>query len=97
LVTLARGSPSLFFVKANYFLVGLVLAAVSLVWSGCLEWRRMAAMAAGFCAAALPFLAYLRFHAGAVLADLQTAANARGGQLSPRLACRCSWRIYRAW
>ena len=73
----------LLFLKANYFLVGLVMAAVSLVWNGRLEWRRAAGVAAGFTVVALPFLAYLRFDAGAMVADLRMAASARGGALSP--------------
>src|ERR1035437_3488367 len=37
----------LLFLKANYFLVGLVLAAISLVWSGRLERRRWFGLAGG--------------------------------------------------
>ena len=73
----------LLFLKANYFLVGLLLAAVSLVWTGRLEWRRLLAIAAGFVVVAMAFLAYLRFDVGAMLADLRMAANARGGAVSP--------------
>jgi hypothetical protein len=73
----------LLFLKANYFLVGLVMAAVSLVWSGRLERRRVAGLAAGFGVVALAFLAYLRFDVGAMLADLRMAADARSGALSP--------------
>jgi hypothetical protein len=73
----------LLFLKANYFLVALVLAAVSLIWSGRLEWRRMAGMASGFAVVATAFLAYLRFDVGAMLADLRMAADARSGAVSP--------------
>jgi hypothetical protein len=73
----------LLFLKVNYFLVGLVLAAVSLVWSGRLERRRLFGLAAGFAVVALAFLAYLRFDLGAMLADLRMAADARSGALSP--------------
>ena len=73
----------LLFLKANYFLVGLVLAAVSVVWSGRLERRRLAGLAAGFAAVAIAFLAYLRFGVGAMLADLRMAADARSGAISP--------------
>jgi len=73
----------LLFLKANYFLVGLLLAAVSLVWTGRLEWRRLLAIAAGFVVVAMAFLAYLRFDVGAMLADLRMAADARGGAVSP--------------
>jgi hypothetical protein len=45
----------LLFLKANYFLVGLVLAAVSLVWSGRLERRRLGGMGAGFAVVAMGF------------------------------------------
>jgi hypothetical protein len=72
----------LLFLKANYFLVALVLAGVSLVWNGRLERRRAAGVAAGFAVAALAFLAYLRFDVGAMLADLRMAAGARGGGVS---------------
>lgn len=67
----------LLFLKASYFLVGLVLAVISLLWSGRLERRRVFALAAGFALAAMPFLAYLRFDLGAMLADLRTAALVR--------------------
>ncbi len=73
----------LLFLKANYFLVGLVLAAVSLVWTGRLERRRAYGMAAGFAVVAAAFLAYLRFDVGAILADLRMAADARSGAVSP--------------
>jgi hypothetical protein len=73
----------LLFLKANYFLVGLVLAAISLVWSGRLERRRLFAMAAGFSVTAIVFLAYLRFAVGAMLADLRTAALAKSWAASP--------------
>jgi hypothetical protein len=67
----------LLFLKANYFLVGLVLAALSLVWSGRGERRRWCGLAAGFGVAAVAFLAYLRFDVGAMVADLRMAADAR--------------------
>ena len=73
----------LLFLKANYFLVGLVLAAISLVWSGRLERRRLAGLVAGFAVVAMAFLAYLRFDVGAMLADLRMAADARSGAISP--------------
>lgn len=73
----------LLFLKANYFLVGLVLAVASLGWNGRLERRRVAGIAAGFAAVALLFLAYLRFDVGAILADLRMAADARSGAVSP--------------
>jgi hypothetical protein len=73
----------LLFLKANYFLVGLVLAAISLVWSGRLERRRLAGLAAGFAVVAMAFLGYLRFDVGAMLADLRMAADARSGAISP--------------
>jgi hypothetical protein len=72
----------LLFLKANYFLVGLVLAATSLVWSGRLERRRVFALAAGFTVVAMAFLAYLRFDVGAIFADLRMAADARSGAVS---------------
>ena len=73
----------LLFLKANYFLVGLVLAAASLLWNGRLERRRVIGLAAGFGVVALAFLAYLRFDLGAMLADLRMAADARSGAISP--------------
>src|ERR1035437_2120389 len=73
----------LLFLKANYFLVGLVLAAVSLVWNGRLERRRLFGVAAGFAVVAMAFLAYLRFDVGAMLSGLRMAAGARGGGGSP--------------
>jgi hypothetical protein len=73
----------LLFLKANYFLVGLVLAAVSLVWSGRLERRRAYGIAAGFAVVATAFLAYLRFDISAILADLRMAADARSGAVKP--------------
>ena len=73
----------LLFLKANYFLVGLVLAAVSLVWTGRLDRRRVYGLAAGFAAVAAAFLAYLHFNVGAILADLRMAADARSGAVSP--------------
>jgi hypothetical protein len=73
----------LLFLKANYFLVGLVLAAISVVWSGRLERRRLFGLAAGFAVAAMAFLAYLRFDVGAMWADLRMAADARSGAISP--------------
>src|ERR1019366_6865933 len=73
----------LLFLKANYFLVSLVLAAISVVWSGRLERRRLAGLAVGFAVAATAFLAYLRFDVGAMLADLRMAADARAGAISP--------------
>jgi hypothetical protein len=73
----------LLFLKANYFLVGLLLAVVSVVWNGRLERRRMLALAAGFAVVAMAFLAYLRFDVGAMLADLRMAADARSGAISP--------------
>lgn len=73
----------LLFLKANYFLVGLVLAAASLGWNGRLERRRIAGLAAGFAVVAVAFLAYLRFDVGAMLADLRMAASARSGAVSP--------------
>ena len=72
----------LLFLKANYFLVSLVLAAISVVWSGRLERRRLAGLAVGFAVAATAFLAYLRFDVGAMLADLRMAADARAGAIS---------------
>jgi hypothetical protein len=71
------------FFKANYFLVGVVLAALSLLWSGRLERRRLCGLAAGFAVPAMAFLVYLRFGQGAMLADLRMAADARSGALSP--------------
>ena len=71
------------FFKVNYFLVGAVLAAVSLVWSGRVERRRLCGLAGGFTVAAMAFLAYIRFDLGAMLADLRMAADARSGALSP--------------
>jgi hypothetical protein len=73
----------LLFLKANYFLVGLVLAATSLMWSGRLERRRLFGLAAGFAVVAMAFLAYLRFDVGAILVDLGMAASARSGAISP--------------
>ncbi len=73
----------LLFLKANYFLVGLVLAAVSLVWNGRLERRRIIGLATGFAVVAMAFLAYLRFDVGAMWADLRMAADARSGAVSP--------------
>jgi hypothetical protein len=73
----------LLFLKANYFLVGLVLAAASLLWNGRLERRRAIGLAAGFGVVAMAFLAYLRFDLGAMLADLRMAADARSGAVSP--------------
>jgi hypothetical protein len=73
----------LLFLKANYFLVSVVLAAVSLVWNGRVERRRVYGLAAGFGAVALMFLAFLRFDASAMLADLGMAADARSGAVSP--------------
>ena len=73
----------LLFLKANYFLVGLVLAAVSLAWNGRLERRRLLGLAGGFLVAATAFLAYLRFDVGAIWADLRMAADARAGAVSP--------------
>jgi hypothetical protein len=73
----------LLFLKANYFLVGLVLAAASLLWNGRLERRRIIGLAAGFTVVAVAFLAYLRFDLGAMLADLRMAADARTGAISP--------------
>jgi hypothetical protein len=73
----------LLFLKANYFLVGLVLAAVSLAWNGRLERRRSFALAGGFAVVAIAFLAYLRFDLGAMWADLRMAADARSGAVSP--------------
>src|ERR1035437_3618522 len=72
----------LLFLKANYFLVGLMLAAISLVWSGRLERRRLFGLAVGFAVVAMAFLAYLRFDVSAMLADLRMAADARGGAVS---------------
>ncbi len=71
------------FLKANYFLVATVLAAVSLVWNGRLERRRAAGLAIGFFVVTMAFLAYLRFDVGAMLADLRMAADARSGAISP--------------
>ena len=73
----------LLFLKANYFLVSIVLAAVSLIWNGRIERRRMYGLVAGFAVVAVMFLAYLRFDAGAMLADLRMAADARSGAVSP--------------
>ena len=73
----------LLFLKANYFLVSLVLAAVSLIWNGRIERRRLYGLVAGFAVVAVLFLAYLRFDAGAMLADLRMAADARSGAVSP--------------
>ena len=73
----------LLFLKANYFLVGLVLAAVSVVWNGRLERRRILGLAAGFVVVAMAFLAYLRFDLGAMWSDLRMAADARSGAVSP--------------
>ena len=73
----------LLFLKANYFLVGLVLAAVSVVWNGRLERRRILGLAAGFVVVAMAFLAYLRFDVGAMWSDLRMAADARSGAVSP--------------
>ena len=73
----------LLFLKANYFLVALVLAAVSLVWTGRLERRRLVGIAAGFGVVALGFFAYLRFDLSGMLADLRMAADARSGAVSP--------------
>ena len=73
----------LLFLKANYFLVGLVLATVSLVWTGRVDRRRVYGLAAGFAATAAAFLAYLHFDLGAILADLRMAADARSGAVSP--------------
>jgi hypothetical protein len=73
----------LLFLKANYFLVGLVLAAVSVVWNGQPERRRILGLAAGFVVAAMAFLAYLRFDVSAMWADLRMAADARSGAVSP--------------
>src|ERR1017187_8074398 len=73
----------LLFLKANYFLVGLVLAAVALAWNGRLERRRSFALAGGFAVVAIAFLAYLRFDLGAMWADLRMAADARSSAVSP--------------
>jgi hypothetical protein len=73
----------LLFVKANYFLVSLVLASVSLVWNGRMERRRLYGVATGFGVVTILFLAYLRFDVQAMLADLRMAADARSGAVSP--------------
>ena len=73
----------LLFLKANYFLVSVVLAAVSLMWNGRFERRRMAGLAIGFAVVAMAFLAYLRFDIGAMWRDLRMAADARSGAVSP--------------
>jgi hypothetical protein len=73
----------LLFLKANYFLVGVVLAAVSVVWNGLLERRRILGLVAGFVVVAMAFLAYLRFDVSAMWADLRMAADARSGAVSP--------------
>jgi len=73
----------LLFLKANYFLVGLVLAAVSVVWNGRLERRRIVGLATGFAVVAIAFLSYLRFDVGAMWSDLRMAADARSGAVSP--------------
>ncbi len=73
----------LLFLKANYFLVGVVLAAISVVWKGGLERRRILGLATGFAVVAIAFLAYLRFDVGAMWSDLRMAADARSGAVSP--------------
>ncbi len=73
----------LLFLKANYFLVSVVLAAVSVVWNGWFERRRIIGLATGFAVVALAFLAYLRFDIGAMWSDLRMAADARSGAVSP--------------
>ena len=73
----------LLFLKANYFLVSLVLAAVSVVWNGRLERRRIVGLATGFAVVAMAFLVYLRFDIGAMWSDLRMAADARSGAVSP--------------
>src|SRR5207344_996948 len=58
-------------------------AAVSLIWNGRVERRRLYGLVAGFSVVAIMFLAYLRFDASAMLADLRMAADARSGAVSP--------------
>jgi hypothetical protein len=72
----------LLFTKPSYFAVAVVLAAVSLVWSGSFDTRRLKGMMAGAAAVVFAFMAYLGFHAGALLADFRMAADARTGALS---------------
>lgn len=90
----------LLFLKANYFLVGMVLATASLVWSGRVERRRLFGLAAGFSVVALAFLAYVRFDVAAIWSDLRMAADARSGAVSPAFILPVfaeNFRIFSFW
>ena len=73
----------LLFLKANYFLVSVVLSVVSLVWTGRFDRRRVLGLAAGFGAVTLAMLVYMRFDFSGMLADLRMAADARGAKIKP--------------
>lgn len=72
-----------FFLKISYFGVGLSLFAVSLAVAGRNRERLMGTIA-GLGVVFLAMLAYLRFDASAVLADLQATALARSSGLFVR-------------
>ncbi|MEO8593015.1 MAG: hypothetical protein ABI759_06825 [Candidatus Solibacter sp.] len=73
----------LVFLKPNYGGGAVALAAASLVWNEGRPWRRLAGLGAGAALAALPFLAYIDFQIGKLLADVRMAADARGGAIAP--------------
>ena len=73
----------LLFLKANYFLVSLVLAAVSLIWNGRIERRRLYGLVAGFAVVAVMFLAYLRFDAERDAGGFAHGGGRAQGAVSP--------------
>src|SRR5215831_2748867 len=78
----------LLFLKANFFLVSAIMIPASLLWPMRIERRRIAGIAAGFAACALPLLLYLRFDLVSMFADLRMAASARGALVSPAFAAQ---------
>ncbi len=69
------------FLKASYFLVGVVLVGLLSLFFRRLNYRRVVGMVLGFCLLSISMLAYLRFNVAAVLGDLRMAAAARSGAL----------------
>src|SRR5579871_4880886 len=70
------------FLKVSYFLVGAVMIAVLAPLLIRLTTRRLAGIAAGFCAVSLAMLAYLRFDLLAMLRDLHMTGAARNTALT---------------
>ena len=72
------------FLKASYFLMGVVLVGVISLFLWRLARQRILGIILGFSFASLCTLAYLRFGVAAMLGDLRMAAAARAEELRPR-------------